>query len=114
MGALVKTRVLKVQLALALALAAGWAAAAFDPTAPPKTRASVSAETAHEEASLAWVRVNGPHSIAWYNGTTVKLGDPVDGGRVTAIREDHIVISGKGGSRAVYLLNHSIRSNRMH
>ena len=114
MGALMKTGVLKIQLALALALAAGWASAAFDPTAPPKTRASVSAGTAREEAGLAWLRVNGRHSIAWYGGTTVKLGDPVEGGRVTAIREDHIVISGKGGSRAIYLLDHSIRSNRMH
>lgn len=114
MGALMKTGALNVQLALALALAAGWASAAFDPTAPPKTRASVSAETPREKAGLAWVRLNGPHSIAWYGGTTVKLGDPVEGGRVTAIREDHIVISGKGGRRAVYLLDHSIHSNRMH
>ena len=110
MGALMKSMALKTLLALALSLAASWASAAFDPTAPPKIGASANAETAHEEAGLAWVRVNGRHSIAWYGGTTVKLGDPVKGGRVTAIREDHIVISGKGGRRAVYLLDHSIRT----
>jgi hypothetical protein len=102
---------LQVQWALALVLAAGGAAAALDPTEPPKLRASAAAggEAAPEEATLAWVRVNGRNSIAWYGGTTVRLGDAVEGGRVTAIHEDHIVISGKGGSRSVYLLDNSTR-----
>jgi len=56
------------------------------------------------------VRVNGRHSIAWYGGTTVRLGDAVEGGRVMAIHEDHIVISGKGGRRTVYLLDHATRT----
>ena len=45
-------------------------------------------------------------------GTAVKLGDAVEGGRVSAIREDHIVISGKGGRRTVYLLEQPIRNKR--
>jgi hypothetical protein len=84
------------------------AASLPDPTALP--RIDPNAEAAPEESGLAWVRVNGRNSIAWYGGTTVKLGDPVEGGRVTAIHEDHIVISGKGGRHAVYLLDRSIRT----
>jgi hypothetical protein len=97
--------------ALAVLLAPPLAAASLpDPTALPKSLSSAPAGTAPGETGLAWVRVNGRHSIAWYGGTTVKLGDQVDGGRVTEIREDHIVISGKSGRRAVYLLDHSIRA----
>ncbi len=84
------------------------AASLPDPTALPKSLSSAPAVATPEETGLAWVRVNGPHPIAWYGGTPVRLGDPVDGGRVTAIREDHIVISGKGGRRTVYLLDRSI------
>jgi len=36
----------------------------------------------------------------------------VEGGRVSAIREDHVVISGRGGSRSIYLLDRSVRGNR--
>jgi hypothetical protein len=86
------------------------AASLPDPTALPAFRASAAAGSSHDAAILAWVRVNGPHSIAWYNGTTVKVGDTVEGGRVTAIQEDHIVLSGKGGRRAVYLLDQTIRT----
>jgi hypothetical protein len=86
------------------------AASLPDPTALPPGLSSAPAGTVPTETGLAWVRVNGRHSIAWYGGTTVKLGDPVEGGRVTAIREDHIVISGKGGRRTVYLLDHAIRT----
>lgn len=81
-----------------------------DPTALPKSLSGAAAGAKPEEAGLAWVRVNGRHSVAWYGGTTVKLGDPVDGGRVTAIHEDHIVISGKGGRRVVYLLDQTVRT----
>lgn len=110
MGALVRRAMLKVRLALILSLAVSGASAAFDPTEPPKLKASSGAESARDASDLAWVRVNGPRSIAWYGGIAVKLGDQVEGGRVTAIREDHIVISGKNGRRAVYLLDHSIRT----
>ena len=104
---------LNVQLTLTLLLAAGGAAAALDPTEPPKSRVTVGAgvEAAPEAASLAWVRLNGRDSIAWYGGTTVKLGDAVEGGQVTAIHEDHIVISGKGGSRSIYLFDRTVRGN---
>ena len=101
---------------LAALLAMPLAAASLpDPTALPKFRASQDAAGSneagsHEAAALAWVRVNGRHSIAWYNGTTVKVGDSVEGGRVTAIHEDHIVLFGKDGRRAVYLLDHAIRT----
>ena len=98
-------------MALALALATPLAAASLpDPTALPTSLSGAAAGARPEEAGLAWVRVNGQHPIAWYGGTTVKLGDQVDGGRVTDIREDHIVISGEGGRRTVYLLDHSIRT----
>jgi len=97
--------------AAAVLLASSLAAAPLpDPTALPKSLSSAAAGAPPEDAGLAWVRVNGRHSIAWYGGTTVKLGDAVEGGRVTAIHEDHIVISGKGGRRTVYLLDHSIRT----
>jgi len=98
-------------LALAALLSTPVAAASLpDPTALPKTLLSAGAEGASVPAGLAWVRVNGLNSIAWFGGTTVKLGDPVEGGRITAIREDHIVISGKDGRRAVYLLDQSVRT----
>lgn len=97
--------------ALGVLLAMPLAAASLpDPTALPKFRASPDADDSHETAALAWVSVNGNHSIAWYDGTTVKVGDSVEGGRVAAIHEDHIVLSGKGGRRAVYLLDHAIRT----
>jgi hypothetical protein len=98
-------------LAVAALLAPPLAASSLpDPTALPPSLSSAAPGTAPEAVGLAWVRVNGRHSLAWYGGTTVKLGDAVEGGRVTAIREDHIVISGKGGRRTVYLLDHSIRT----
>ena len=81
-----------------------------DPTALPKSLASPDAGGSQDAAALAWVSVNGNHSIAWYGGTTVKVGDPVEGGRVAAIHEDHIVLTGRGGRRAVYLLDHAIRT----
>lgn len=82
-----------------------------DPTALPQSLSPAAAGTTPPApAGLAWVRVNGRHSLAWYGGTTVKLGDEVEGGRVSAIREDHIVISGKGGRSTVYLLDHSTRT----
>ena len=97
--------------AAAVLLALPLAAASLpDPTALPKSMANPGVETAPEQPGLAWVRVNGRNSIAWYGGTTVKLGDAVEGGRVTAIHEDHIVISGKGGRRVVYLLDDSVRT----
>lgn len=97
--------------ALAAFLAMPLAAASLpDPTALPKFLASPDAEASHEAGALAWVSVNGNHSIAWYDGTTVTVGDAVEGGRVAAIHEDHIVLSGRGGRRAVYLLDHAIRT----
>lgn len=81
-----------------------------DPTALPKALSNPGPEIETIEPVLAWVKVNGKRSIAWYGGSTVKLGDTVEGGRVTAIREDHIVISGKNGRRSVYLLDESTRT----
>ncbi len=102
----------RMMLLVAIAvLTAPLAAASLpDPTALPKALSSPGPENEYSEPTLAWVKVNGKRSIAWYGGSTVKLGDPVDGGRVTAIREDHIVISGKSGRRTVYLLDESTRT----
>ena len=86
------------------------AASLPDPTALPNAMTSPDGAGPQAEPVLAWVRPNGRDSIAWYGGTTVKLGDPVEGGRVTAINEDHIVISGGDGRRAVYLLDQSVRT----
>lgn len=100
-----------IPMALVMALAMPVAAASLpDPTALPKSLSAPAAETGPAETGLAWVKLDGAHPVAWYGGTTVGLGDEVDGGRVTAIREDHIVISGAGGRRTVYLLDHSIRT----
>jgi hypothetical protein len=97
--------------AIAVLLTSPLAAASLpDPTALPKSLSNSGAASVYEEPVLAWVRLNGRNSIAWYGGTTVKLGDAVEGGRVTAIREDHIVISGKDGRHAVYLLDQSVRT----
>lgn len=95
----------------AMLLTAPLAAASLpDPTALPKSMTSTGTENATAEPILAWVKVNGHQSIAWYGGTTVKLGDPVEGGRVSAIHEDHIVISSKSGHRSVFLLDRSVRT----
>lgn len=113
MGAAMKSIRVKCQLALALVLAfaVSGVSAAFDPMAPPQS--TVEAGVPGDRA-LAWIRMNGRHSIAWFGGTTVKLGDAVEGGWVSAIREDHIVISGKGGSRSIYLLDRTVRGNLKH
>lgn len=103
MGALVKRSSRQCRWALLLALAAPVAEAAFDPMAPPPA-ISATAAAVPQDSVLAWIRMNGRESIAWYGGVAVKVGDAVNGGRVSAIREDHIVISGKGGSRKIYLL----------
>jgi hypothetical protein len=102
----------RMMLKLVMALLAAPLAAASlpDPTVLPKALSSPGPENEAVEPALAWVKVNGKRSIAWYGGSTVKLGDTVEGGRVTAIREDHIVISGKNGRRSVYLLDESTRT----
>ncbi|HQT31617.1 MAG TPA: hypothetical protein PLE48_13620 [Thiobacillus sp.] len=103
------------QLALVLALGTGGAVAGFDPMAPP-VKVTVGAEAGavvQQDKTLAWVRLDGRNSVAWYGGKAVKLGDAVEGGQVSAIREDHIVISGRGGSRGIYLLDRSVRGNRL-
>ena len=112
MGAAMKALRVKCLLAVVLALATSWAAAAFDPMAPPKVAGNQA--DAPQVSALEWVRMNGRDSIAWYGGTTVKVGDAVEGGRVSAIREDHIVVTGTGGSRSIYLLERTVRTNRKH
>lgn len=113
MGAAMKALWVTCQLALVLALTTSWATAAFDPMAPPKIAVTQANQAdVPQVKALAWVRMNGRNSIAWYGGSAVKVGDAVDGGRVSAIREDHIVISSKGGSRSIYLLDRTVRGNR--
>lgn len=109
MGAAMRALRVTCQLALVLALTTSWATAAFDPMAPPNI--AVNQADAPQVKVLAWVRMSGRNSIAWYGGSAVKVGDAVEGGRVSAIREDHIVISGKGGSRSIYLLDRTVRGN---
>jgi len=47
---------------------------------------STTAAEVRQDSALAWIRVNGRQSIAWYV-TAVKVGDAVEGGRVSAIRK---------------------------
>jgi hypothetical protein len=112
MGTAMKRLKLKCLLAGLLALPMSWALAAIDPMAPPKV--GVDHVAAPQASTLEWIRMNEHDSIARYRGVTVKVGDAVEGGRVSAIREDHIVISGKGGRRSIYLLERSVRSNFKH
>lgn len=102
-------RMMRLGVVALLAMPAA-AASLTDPTALPMTQASSGAEGTVEPAGLTWVKINGKNSIAWLGGTAVKLGDPADGGRVTAIREDHVVISGRDGRRTIYLLDQSVRA----
>lgn len=82
-------------------LAIGQAGAAqFDPTSPPPVAQQPADAAAPPAPELAWVRVAGKHSIAWYGGRVVHLGESVDGGRVVAIREDRIEIQ-RAGERQV-------------
>lgn len=106
MGALVR-----VLLFTAVMSVAWQAQAVIDPTAPPRWLAAPGSD-APAPAELAWVRVNGRQSVAWYGGTIVRLGEAVEGGRVAAIREDHIVIVGSQGRRAVYLLDPVVRARQ--
>jgi hypothetical protein len=96
-------------LCLLAGLGTGTVSADFDPTAPPKMKSN----EVPTESSLAWVRINGRDSIAWYNGTVVKLGDRVEGGRIVAIREDHIVLAGPRGRRTVSLLDPQVQHKPM-
>lgn len=105
MGATMKTRCL---LLAVLLLPVGWAIAAFDPTAPPRAVPDPSANT--RQTRLTWIRLHGAHPLAMYDGVIVRLGDAVEGGRVTAIREDHIVITGKRGRHTVFLYDRSVRT----
>jgi hypothetical protein len=86
-------------------------AAAIDPTAPPLPAAGAHAGLGNGPAPLAWVRVDGRDSVAWYDGTIARLGDRVSGGRLLAIHEDHIVLAGPKGTRRVYLLDPALRAN---
>lgn len=80
------------------------AQAEFDPMAPPRIRDA----EAEPLPTLAWVRLDGKNAIAWYGNTTVRLGERVEGGRVVAIREDHIVIAGRDGRRIVPMLGSAV------
>lgn len=86
-----------------------FAVAGFDPTAPPPIRTLGTQNQIQDVPRLAWVRVDGKNSIAWYGDTTVKLGERVEGGRVVAIHEDHIVIEGREGRRTVLLLGSQVQ-----
>jgi hypothetical protein len=104
-----------VRLAALLAVALLSAPAfAIDPTAPPRAAAASSATGTDPAAStqLAWVRVDGPRSVAWYGGTVARLGDTVNGERLLAVREDHVVLSGAQGTRRVYLLDPRLRAQQ--
>ncbi|MDW8323875.1 MAG: hypothetical protein RMK60_07225 [Burkholderiales bacterium] len=43
-------------------------------------------------AVLLWTLVGPGASYAWYGGRLVRPGDEIEGGRVHAIAEDHIVL----------------------
>lgn len=93
-------------------VSAGQTSAQFDPTAPPPMPTLPAAAGPATSTPLAWVRVDGQHSVAWYGGTTVRLGDTVDNGRLAAIHEDHIVIIGNQGRRVVYVLDPALNAQQ--
>ncbi|MFZ5491307.1 MAG: hypothetical protein ACOY6E_02240 [Pseudomonadota bacterium] len=96
-----------------LAWVGGPSWAQFDPTEPPPMVAA-SAQPGHVNSQrLYWVRVDGSHSVAWYGGTTVRLGELVDDGRLIAIHEDHIVIAGSRGRRVVYLVDPKLNAKNL-
>ena len=95
-------------LMLAGLIVATQAIAAIDPTAPPGTLGA-NKGGAQARAELAWVRINGKQSVAWYGGTVVRMGEAVENGRVVAIREDGIVIAGPAGRRMILLLDPAVR-----
>ena len=103
MGQILKYCVIGWTCLLAGGVWGEFALAGFDPTAPPPVRTLESQNQAQKVSGLAWVRVDGKNSIAWYGDTTVKLGERVEGGRVVAIHEDHIVIEGRAGRRLIPL-----------
>ncbi|MGO9444371.1 MAG: hypothetical protein ACLPXB_06275 [Thiobacillaceae bacterium] len=94
-------KALMVMLILGLASRPAWPG--FDPTAPPVVTQTT--QNPSGKLGLAWVRINGRDSIAWYGGAPIKLGDAVAGGRVVVIAEDYIVIAGREGRRTVPLLD---------
>ncbi len=102
----------KAMLAVVVMVSAGQACAQFDPTAPPPLPTLSTAANHSAGAQLTWVRVDGQQSVAWYGGTTVRLGETVNDGRLVAIHEDHIVIVDQQGRRVVYLLDPALRARQ--
>jgi len=100
-----------LSLLLLSGLANDMAWAEFDPTAPPALSSNDAAKDRPGGSGLAWVRVNGKDSIAWYDNAPVKLGDLVEGGRIVVIREDHIEIAGREGRHTVRLLDPGVQHN---
>lgn len=94
---------------LVAAAAVSGPVAAIDPTEPPRSLGAPSVQDAQSVARPAWVRVDGSRSVAWYGGTVVRLGETVAGGRLVAIHEDHVVISGPAGRQRIDLLDPSVR-----
>lgn len=89
-----------------IVLAGGWttAHATFDPMQPP---ASLSLDTVNAPAvvsQLSWIRNDHRRPVAWYGGRVVGIGDQVDGVRIQAIRDDHIVVTGQEGRQVIWLL----------
>lgn len=101
-------QVLKGVLLAGLAAAALSAAAMHDPMAPPAGPApGVAAQPAappFSPAPLLWTRVGGQGPVAWYGGRPVGIGEMVEGGRIVAIAEDHIVIAAQGRLHRVSLI----------
>lgn len=107
MGAPVRTA-----LSVLAIVSAGQTWAQFDPTAPPPMATLATAPSPPNSPRLAWLRVDGRHSVAWYGGTTVRLGETVDNGRLVAVHEDHIVIAGSQGRRVVHLIDPALTAQQ--
>lgn len=105
-------RPVRAALSVLAILGAAPAVAQFDPTAPPPMATLSAASGPARSPQLEWVRVDGQRSVAWYAGTTVRLGDPVDGGRLVAVHEDRIVIAGSQGRRVVYLIDPALNDQQ--
>lgn len=87
-------------------LAGGWATAhaVFDPMQPPASLSQTAVNAPAVESQLSWIRNDNRRPVAWYGGRVVGVGDQVDGVRIQAIRDDHIVVTSQQGRQMIWLL----------
>ena len=95
-------------IAVPISLAA-WAQSLPDPTRPAVDEQSVSAGDASQTSAPASsglqtiIRRRGARPAAIVNGEYVELGGQIGGGRLSAVGENFVVLSGPGGKETLTL-----------